>query len=329
MYYLSLYLTYNCNLNCIYCYEKEKNSSILKNDKILQLERWIQWLGLERIEMINLMGGEPLLNLIGLKHVIQMADYYKIKTTLTTNGLLLNDELCNYCRKYNVSVTVSIDGTYETQICNRGFISREMYKGVIDNILTLQKSDVNTLVRMTCNPENIDCFYDNVTYLWQQGIRKIRVGFNYFDKWSTSNVLSLDKQLDKLDEFYEKEVLPDKNSLFDLYDNCIKNIPRNKYLLIDVDGNIYPSGYVREKGWVLGNIANLVLDENVELREQTSKQCRNCQLYSRCYLKRCLYLGLKLTGEIGCFPEYCCQIISKVQEHKTQWETGYEKSTIK
>ncbi|MFC2084274.1 anaerobic sulfatase maturase [Bacteroidota bacterium] len=114
-----------CNLDCHYCFylEKEKlyeNTNIwAMSDKVL--EHYIkQYLETQNTPVITFawQGGEPtLLGVDFFKRAIDFQNKYsngkKIENTFQTNGVLLDDEWCDFFAENNVLIGLSIDGPSE------------------------------------------------------------------------------------------------------------------------------------------------------------------------------------------------------------------------
>ena len=94
--YLRISLTDRCNLRCIYCMPEEgvkslSHAEILTYDEILRICRCGAELGIRKIKLT---GGEPLVR----KGCASLAGQIKAipgieKVTLTTNGILLEEQL--------------------------------------------------------------------------------------------------------------------------------------------------------------------------------------------------------------------------------------------
>ena len=129
---LCLHIAHDCNLRCKYCFagtgdfggkrelmsrevaEKAIDFAIKGSQKRHNLE-------------IDLFGGEPLMNMDVVRHVINYARKREveagknIKLTLTTNGTLLTDEIVNFLNDNRVMLVLSLDGTKQTHDYMRPF----------------------------------------------------------------------------------------------------------------------------------------------------------------------------------------------------------------
>lgn len=113
--YMALWLGRGCNLRCGYCatdsiYIKDlKKSKINKNDlKPKQVKNLIKQFAGIGGEIININGrGEPLLDQ-NLFDYINLMNYYKINTIITTNGTLINKDVAKFFYHNKVAVNIKL-----------------------------------------------------------------------------------------------------------------------------------------------------------------------------------------------------------------------------
>lgn len=119
---LVLHITHSCNLGCVYCYHgtREKVSG---KKAVMDLETAFHGIDLlmdrsgdlDTVTLV-LFGGEPLLRFEDMKSITAYARRKAsernktVRLALTTNGVLLTEEIVRFLRDEQVSVTVSIDG---------------------------------------------------------------------------------------------------------------------------------------------------------------------------------------------------------------------------
>lgn len=99
-----LHLTFNCNLRCEYCYQRQN----LNKCKNLSLERWtyiLDELKKQGTERINITGGEPLMYK-DVERVILYARQKDFKVTLLTNGMLIDPGSNIYKNIENVIISL-------------------------------------------------------------------------------------------------------------------------------------------------------------------------------------------------------------------------------
>ncbi len=104
-----LIITQQCNLRCSYCPVEFKNKAMTKqvlNDIISFITHSRQDI---RKFFINFFGGEPLLEFKKIKYLIEKTKHLKIEYSISTNGLLITNEVFKYLNENKVTTTLSID----------------------------------------------------------------------------------------------------------------------------------------------------------------------------------------------------------------------------
>jgi len=132
---MTIQLTQDCNLRCKYCvYSEEHNRSQRSHStKVMSWEtakKAVDFLAEHSIDSpsinIGFYGGEPLLEFSLLKKIIEYCKVIflgkEFSLNMTTNGILLTDEIILYLEDQNVSLMISIDGPKEINDINRVFI---------------------------------------------------------------------------------------------------------------------------------------------------------------------------------------------------------------
>ena len=118
---LCLHVAHTCNLNCSYCfasqgkYHGEKALMSFEVGKAA-LDFLIKNSGTRRNLEVDFFGGEPLMNWQVVKDLVAYARYIEkehnknFRFTLTTNGMLLDDEVTEFCNREMDNVVLSLDG---------------------------------------------------------------------------------------------------------------------------------------------------------------------------------------------------------------------------
>ena len=118
---LCLMVAHDCNLRCKYCFagtgDFGHDRGLMTNEVgEAAVEYIIRHSGQRKHCEIDFFGGEPLMNMPVVKHVVSYVrrreqETGKIfKLTLTTNGILLNDENIKYLNDNHISLVLSLDG---------------------------------------------------------------------------------------------------------------------------------------------------------------------------------------------------------------------------
>ena len=113
--YISLFCGSNCNYKCAYCPEVEyrnQSHNAHPND-IPKLKQHLSSLNPDQVVSFIITGGEPLVYWKAIKEIIPFI-YNRFKNLrsfrFVTNGALLNQEIVDFSKKYEIKVVVSDDG---------------------------------------------------------------------------------------------------------------------------------------------------------------------------------------------------------------------------
>lgn len=321
---LSLWVTKSCNMNCKYCYESGlSNEFEMQND-----DNYIKSV-LDFIintcsktdshkVFIKLFGGEPLLRFEFIKKFVEIAnkrisDSIKVFYSITTNGLLLNDEIIKWFENNNVECALSIDGDEETYSINRRLKSGESPWQKVDNVVDkLVLSNIKKSARMTYNSQTFKKLYNNCVYLVKRGFSIIKVVPDYFDhNWSYDDIKLLEKEIRKILKYKSEN----PSVFFSLDDEDLlkgKKGCGGGYSMFSVDekGDLYPCTYV--VGDDRHKIGNILTNDKIELKYSDSTQniredCTGCKYYECCKAGSCIYGNYKMTGSLYKSNYFFCE----------------------
>lgn len=121
---LCLHIAHDCNLACRYCFAEEgeyKGRRALMSYEVGKkaLDFLIANSGTRRNLEVDFFGGEPLMNFEVVKKLVAYGREQEklhdknFRFTLTTNGVLLNDDIMEFANKEMANVVLSIDGRKE------------------------------------------------------------------------------------------------------------------------------------------------------------------------------------------------------------------------
>lgn len=185
---LCLHIAHDCNLACKYCFAEEgeyKGHRELMSYEVGKqaLDFLIANSGSRKNLEVDFFGGEPLMNFQVVKDLVKYGREQEVihnkrfRFTLTTNGVLLNDEVMEFANQEMSNVVLSIDGRKEV---NDKMRPARNGKGSYDLILPkFQKlaearNQTNYYVRGTFTHNNLD-FSEDVKHLADLGFKQISV----------------------------------------------------------------------------------------------------------------------------------------------------------
>ena len=185
---LCLHIAHDCNLACQYCFAEEGEYHGRRALMSLEVgKKALDFLVANSGNRINLVvdffGGEPLMNwdvvkeLVAYGRSLEEPNNKKFRFTLTTNGVLLNDEIMEFANKEMSNVVLSIDGRPEVNDKMRPFRGGQGSHDII--VPKFQKvaesrDQMNYYVRGTFTHNNLD-FAEDVKYLADLGFKQISV----------------------------------------------------------------------------------------------------------------------------------------------------------
>ena len=153
--YLRISVTDRCNLRCIYCMPEEgvqhvERSLILQEEEILRICRVMAELGIRKIKLT---GGEPLVRPRMPQLVEKLKNMPGIeKVTLTTNGVLLKDQMSDFARAGLDGLNISLDTLDEA--CSRRITRRDELGRTLEGISEAMKYPEISL-KINCVPLGI------------------------------------------------------------------------------------------------------------------------------------------------------------------------------
>ena len=118
---LCLHIAHDCNLACRYCFAEEgeyHGRRALMSYEVGKkaLDFLIANSGSREHLEVDFFGGEPLMNWDVVKRLVEYGRskeeqfHKKFRFTITTNGVLLNDDIMDFCNKEMSNVVMSLDG---------------------------------------------------------------------------------------------------------------------------------------------------------------------------------------------------------------------------
>ena len=185
---LCLHIAHDCNLACRYCFAEEgeyHGRRALMSFEVGKkaLDFLIANSGGRRNLEVDFFGGEPLMNWEVVKQLVnygreQEKLYDKhFRFTLTTNGVLLNDEVMEFCNREMANVVLSLDGRKEVNDQMRPFRNgKGSYDLIVPKFQKFAESRGQTdyYVRGTFTHHNLD-FAQDAIHFADLGFRQMSI----------------------------------------------------------------------------------------------------------------------------------------------------------
>ena len=183
---LCLHIAHDCNLACKYCFAEEGEYHGRRALMSFEVgKKALDFLIANSGNRINLevdfFGGEPLMNWNVVKQLVEYGRSQekehnkKFRFTLTTNGVLLNDEIMEFCNKEMSNVVLSLDGRPEVNDRMRPFRNgKGSYELIVPKFQKFAKSrgEKDYFVRGTFTRNNLD-FGNDVLHYADLGFEKL------------------------------------------------------------------------------------------------------------------------------------------------------------
>ena len=308
---LCLHIAHDCNLACRYCFAEEgeyHGRRALMSYEVGKkaLDFLIANSGSRRNLEVDFFGGEPLMNWQVVKDLVKYGrEQEKIhnknfRFTLTTNGVLLNDEVMEFCNKEMANVVLSVDGRKEVHDYMRPFRkgagSYDLIMPKFQKFAESRNQD-KYYVRGTFTHHNLD-FSKDVLHLADLGFKQISV--EPVVAADTEEYAIREEDIPQIIEEYDalaKEMIKREKEgrgfnffhfMIDLTGGpCVaKRLSGcgsgTEYLAVTPWGDLYPCHqFVGEDKFLLGNVFDGIkrtdiCDEFRSCNVYTKKKCKEC-----------------------------------------------------
>lgn len=308
---LCLHIAHDCNLACRYCFAEEgeyhgRRELMTYEVGKQALDFLIANSGNRKNLEVDFFGGEPLMNWQVVKDLVaygrEQEKFHnkKFRFTLTTNGVLLDDEIMEFANKEMSNVVLSIDGRKDIHDYMRPSRNgKGSYELILPKFKKLAESrnQMDYYVRGTFTHHNLD-FAKDVLHLADQGFLQISVEpvvspeeEPYAIKEEDIPVIcqEYDKLAAEMVKRYEKgENFNFFHFMIDLQQGpCVaKRLSGcgsgTEYLAVTPWGDLYPCHqFVGEDEFLMGNVFDGVKD--TELRDEF----KLCNVYAKDKCQEC------------------------------------------
>ena len=345
---LCLHVAHTCNLNCSYCFASQGKyhgeRAIMSFDVGKRaLDFLVENSGDRRNLEVDFFGGEPLMNWQVVKDLVAYARSIEkdagknFRFTLTTNGVLLDDEVTEFCNREMHNVVLSLDGRKEVNDRFRVDVAGNgSYERIVPNFqrFVAARGDKSYYMRGTYTHYNPD-FTNDLFHMADLGFTELSMepvvcapGDPCALTEEDFPVLCEHYELlakDMLRRWREGKPITFYHYMIDLkHGPCIyKRVSGcgsgTEYMAVTPWGELFPCHqFVGDPKYSLGNIWDGVTNTAAQ------DEFRHCNAYSRPDCKDCwarLYCSggcaansYHATGSIGGVYEYGCRLFKKRTE---------------
>ena len=343
---LCLHVAHTCNLNCSYCFASQGK---YHGDRALMsfevgkraLDFLIENSGHRTNLEVDFFGGEPLMNWDVVKRLVEYARSIErekgknFRFTLTTNGVLIDDEVIDFCNREMSNVVLSLDGRKEINDRTRvDYAGNGSYDRIVPKFQKLVKArgGKNYYMRGTfthANPdftkdlfhmaddlgftelsmEPVVCAPDDPAALTPEDLEIVKEQYEILAK----DMLRREKEGKPITFYHYMLDLTGGPCVYKRISGCGSG---TEYMAVTPWGDLYPCHqFVGEEKYKLGNIWDGVT--NTALREDfracnayARKECDDC--WARLYCSGgCAANAYHATGSIRGVYEAGCELFKK------------------
>ena len=342
---LCLHVAHTCNLNCSYCFASQGK---YQGDRALMtfevgkqaFDFLIANSGTRRNLEVDFFGGEPLMNwdvvkqLVAYAREVEKKHNKNFRFTLTTNGVLIDDDVIEFANREMSNVVLSLDGRREIHDhFRRDYAGNGSYDKILPKFKKLvdSRGGKGYYMRGTFTHNNVD-FTNDIFHMADLGFTELSmepVVCPPDDPYALT-----EEDLPKLFEQYEilaKEMIKRKKEgrpftfyhyMLDLkHGPCIyKRITGcgsgTEYMAVTPWGELFPCHqFVGDPKYSLGNIWDGVTNTEIQdtfrsCNAYAREECRDC--WAKLYCSGgCAANAYHATGSIGGIYKYGCELFKK------------------
>ncbi|MFI3252914.1 MAG: thioether cross-link-forming SCIFF peptide maturase [Eubacteriales bacterium] len=305
---LCLHVSHDCNLRCKYCFAATGDFGTGRKVMTLDtakkaIDFVIAKSGTRHNIEVDFFGGEPLMAMDVVTETVKYARGLEKKHdkcfrfTITTNGVLLDDDTIQYINKEMSNIVLSLDGRETVNDAMRKTVNgKGSYEGIVpkfQKLVNARDPEKDYYVRGTFTRDNLD-FAKDVLHLADLGFRHVSVepaSGPEEDKFAIKEA-DLPQVMAEYESLAEILLQRDDVNFFhfnvDLAQGpCVIKRLRGcgagcEYVAITPDGEIYPCHqFVGKEDYLLGNIEENSFDMDIstkfsDLNIYTREDCGDC-----------------------------------------------------
>ena len=345
---LCLHVAHTCNLNCAYCFASQGK---YHGDRAIMsfevgkaaLDFLVEHSGTRRNLEVDFFGGEPLMNFDVVKELVAYARSIEkergknFRFTLTTNGMLIDDDVIDFANREMSNVVLSLDGRKEIHDRFRvDYAGNGSYDRIVPKFQKLveARGGKNYYMRGTFTHANPD-FLKDIQQMLDLGFNELSMEPVVCAPGDASELTEADKvivmeQYEKLAELMLERNRAGKPFTFYHYMIDLKGGPciykrisgcgsGTEYMAVTPWGDLYPCHqFVGDEKFKLGSVFDGVTntamqDEFASCNVYARPECRDC--WARLYCSGgCAANAYHATGSVKGIYKDGCDLFRKRME---------------
>ena len=342
---LCLHIAHTCNLNCSYCFASQGK---YHGDRALMsfevgkraLDFLVEHSGSRHNLEVDFFGGEPLMNFDVVKQLVAYARSIEkekdkhFRFTLTTNGVLIDDDVIDFVNREMSNVVLSLDGRKEVHDRYRvDYAGNGSWEKIVPKFqkLVAAREGKNYYMRGTFTHANPD-FLEDIKTMLDLGFSELSMEPVVAAAGDPAALTESDKaivmeQYEKLAELMLQRDKEGKPFTFYHYMIDLKGGPciykrisgcgsGTEYMAVTPWGDLYPCHqFVGEEKFKLGDIWNgvsnhAIQEEFASCNVYAREECRDC--WARLYCSGgCAANAYHATGSVRGVYQQGCDLFRK------------------
>lgn len=357
---LCLHVAHTCNLNCAYCFASQGK---YQGDRALMsfevgkqaLDFLVEHSGTRRNLEVDFFGGEPLMNWEVVKQLVEYARSIEkeknknFRFTLTTNGVLIDDDVIDFANREMSNVVLSLDGRKEINDLTRvDYAGNGSYDRIVPKFQKLVKArgGKNYYMRGTfthANPdftndvfhmadlgftelsmEPVVCKSDDPAALTKEDIEIVKEQYEILAK----DMLRREKDGKPITFYHYMIDLTEGPCIYKRISGCGSG---TEYMAVTPWGDLYPCHqFVGDTEFKLGDVwqgvtNNALRDDFRSCNVYARKECGDC--WAKLYCSGgCAANAYHATGSIKGIYESGCELFKKRIECAIMMKVAEEES---
>lgn len=357
---LCLHVAHTCNLNCAYCFASQGK---YQGDRALMsfevgkqaLDFLVEHSGTRRNLEVDFFGGEPLMNWDTVKKLVEYARSIEkeknknFRFTLTTNGVLIDDDVIDFANREMSNVVLSLDGRKEINDLTRvDYAGNGSYDRIVPKFQKLVKArgGKNYYMRGTfthANPdftndvfhmadlgftelsmEPVVCKSDDPAALTKEDIEIVKEQYEILAK----DMLRREKDGKPITFYHYMIDLTEGPCIYKRISGCGSG---TEYMAVTPWGDLYPCHqFVGDTKFKLGDVwqgvtNNALRDDFRSCNVYARKECGDC--WAKLYCSGgCAANAYHATGSIKGIYESGCELFKKRIECAIMMKVAEEES---